>query len=51
MLIRHGLFDMIAAANNLDIKPLLNLMSPNVASLMKGKNPDEIRNMGGHSRG
>lgn len=37
------LFDLIQAANYMDIKPLLNLMGAKIASIMKGKTPDEIR--------
>ncbi len=38
-------FDIINAANYMDIKPLLDLSCGKIASLMKGKTADEIRNM------
>ena len=37
------LFDSILAANYMDIKPLLDLTCAKVASLIKGKTPEEIR--------
>jgi S-phase kinase-associated protein 1 len=37
------LFELILAANFMDIKPLLDLTCATVASLIKGKNPEEIR--------
>merc|ERR1719373_837885 len=37
------LFELILAANYMDIKPLLDLSSATVASMIKGKTPDEIR--------
>ena len=37
------LFDLILAANDWDIKPLLDLTCAKVASLIKGKTPEEIR--------
>lgn len=38
-------FDLINAANYMDIKPLLDLSCAKIASLMKGKSAEEIRNM------
>lgn len=38
-------FDMIQAANYMDIKPLLDLSCAKIASLMKGRSADEIRTM------
>jgi S-phase kinase-associated protein 1 len=38
-------FDIINAANYMDIKPLLDLSCAKIASLMKGKTADEIRTM------
>ena len=38
-------FDMINAANYMDIKPLLDLSCAKVASVMKNKTAEEIRNM------
>lgn len=37
------LFDLILAANFMDIKPLLDLTCAKVASMIKGKQPEEIR--------
>ncbi|CAI8593641.1 unnamed protein product [Vicia faba] len=37
------LFDLILAANYLDIKSLLDLTCKTVASMMDGRTPDEIR--------
>ena len=37
------LFDIVLAANYLDIKPLLKLGSAKIASLIKGKSIEEIR--------
>ncbi len=39
------IFDLVFAANYLDIKPLLELASSKIASLIKGKTPEEIRKM------
>eukprot|EP01036_Dinobryon_divergens_P022488 gene22488-30749_t len=41
------LFDLILAANYLDIKPLLELSCATVASLIDRKSPDEIRTLFG----
>jgi S-phase kinase-associated protein 1 len=37
------LFEMILAANFLDIKPMLDLTCKSVAEMIKGKKPEEIR--------
>jgi len=37
------IFEIILAANYLDIKPLLDLSCAKIASLIKGKTPEEIR--------
>lgn len=39
------LFEMILAANYLDIKPMLDLTCKTVADMIKGKSPEEIRKM------
>jgi len=40
---QETLFDLILAANYMDIKPLLALTCATVASMIKGKTPEEIR--------
>ena len=40
---QNMMFELIMAANYLDIPPLLDLASAKVASLIKGKTPEEIR--------
>jgi S-phase kinase-associated protein 1 len=40
---QETLFDLILAANFMDIKPLLDLTCASVASMIKGKTPEEIR--------
>jgi S-phase kinase-associated protein 1 len=40
---QEEIFEIILAANYLDIKPLLDLACAKVASLIKGKSPEEIR--------
>jgi S-phase kinase-associated protein 1 len=37
------LFELILAANYMDLKPLLDLACAKVASMIKGKNPEQIR--------
>jgi len=37
------LFELILAANYMDVKPLLDLTCAKVASMIKGKNPEQIR--------
>jgi S-phase kinase-associated protein 1 len=37
------IFEIILAANYMDIKPLMELASSKVASIIKGKTPDDIR--------
>ena len=40
---QETLFELILAANYMDIKPLLDLTCASVASLIKGKSPEDIR--------
>lgn len=40
---QEQLFELLLAANYLDIAPLLNLVSAKVATLIKGKTAEEIR--------
>lgn len=40
---QETLFELILAANYMDIKPLLDLTCATVASLIKGKSPEDIR--------
>jgi len=42
-MVQEELFDLIGAANYLHIEPLLELGCAKVASLMKGKTPEQIR--------
>jgi len=37
------IFDMVAAANFMDVAPLLDLMCASVAALLKGKTPEQIK--------
>lgn len=37
------IFELILAANYMDIKPLMELASSKIASIIKGKSPEEIR--------
>lgn len=39
------LFELIRAANYMDIKPLLELGCASIASLIKGKKEDEVREL------
>ena len=40
---QEELFELILAANFMDIKPLLDLTCATIASMVKGKTPEEIR--------
>merc|ERR1712203_1247310 len=40
---QEHLFELILATNYMDIKPLLDLTCAKVASMIKGRTPDEIR--------
>lgn len=40
-----SVFDLINASNYLDLKPLLDLACARIASIMKGKTAEEIRNI------
>jgi S-phase kinase-associated protein 1 len=42
---KNDVFDLVLAANYLDNKPLLELSCAKVATLIKGKSPEEIRNV------
>jgi S-phase kinase-associated protein 1 len=44
---QQTLFELILAANYLEIKPLQDLTCATVASLIKGKTPEEIRGIFG----
>lgn len=44
------LFQLILAANYLDIKPLLDLLTKAVADMIKGKKPSEIKELFGVTR-
>jgi len=46
----EGLFNLILAANYLDIKPLLDLTCKTVANMIKGKTPEEIKTLFGVTR-
>ena len=46
----EGLFNLILAANYLDIKPLLDLTCKTVANMIKGKTPEEIKHLFGVDR-
>jgi S-phase kinase-associated protein 1 len=39
-----AIFHLTLAANYMDIRPLLDLCCAKIASLIKGKSPEEIRN-------
>lgn len=40
---QETLFELILATNYLDIKPMLDMTCKNVANIIKGKSPEEIR--------